>query len=70
MTIIKAVPEERGRGDDGSEESLNSEGKLRYRTNCLGKLIIQVRLDRFIFGKGWRSEWVDAKSHHIRLVDE
>lgn len=67
--MIKAVPEERGRGDDGSDESLNTSGQLRYRVNCIGKLVIQVRLERFKVGKGWKYEWVDAKAHHVTLIE-
>ena len=69
MTIIKSVSEKRDRNDDGSDEWLSS-GKLRYRMNCLGKLIIQVKLERFVAGKGWKYEWVDAKAHHVTLTEE
>ncbi len=69
VTVIKARPEERDRNDDGSGAWLSS-GKLSYRVNCLGKLIIQVKMERFVTGKGWKFEWVDAKAHHITLADE
>jgi len=41
-------------------------GKLRYRTNCIGKLIIQVKVKHHRLG----SEWIDAKSHHVKLTDD
>ena len=69
MTVIRSLKEKRDQGDDGSGEWL-SEGKLRTRVNCIGKLIIQVKLSRFVTGKGWKYEWVDAKSHHVTLSDE
>ena len=69
MTIIKSRAEPRDNNDDGSGEWLST-GKLRYRVNCLGKLIIQVKLERFVSGRGWKYEWVDAKAHHITMIDE
>jgi len=66
--IIKAIVETRERNED--ESTPIGAGKLRYRTNCLGKLIIQVKIEKFVLGKGWKNEWVDAKAHQVSLVDD
>ena len=68
MTIIKARHEDRDNQDETTP--VVAEGKLRYRVNCLGKLIIQVKEERFISGKGWRRNWIDAKPHHVIMIDE
>jgi len=41
-------------------------GQLRYRTNCIGKLVIQVKVKHHRLG----SEWIDAKAHHITLTED
>ncbi len=48
-------------------------GQLRYRVNCLGKLIIQVKVE-YSSNKNnihrIRSEWIDAKPHHVTLTED
>jgi len=66
-TVIRGVPEER---DKECESTPICSGTLRYRTNCLGKLIIQTKVERFKVGKGWKHEWVDAKAHQVTMVNE
>ncbi len=41
-------------------------GQIRYRTNCVGKLVIQVKVKHHRLG----SEWIDAKSHHVTLTED
>lgn len=41
-------------------------GQIRYKINCIGKLIIQVKVKHHRLG----SEWIDAKAHHITLTED
>lgn len=41
-------------------------GQLRYRTNCIGKLVIQVKVKHYRLG----SQWIDAKAHHVTLTED
>ncbi len=51
-------------------EQLCSTGEIRYRVNCLNKLIIQTKVRKFTVGKGWKNEWVDAKCYDVRLTED
>ncbi len=56
--------------ESAQAETLHTTGEIRYRVNCLGKLIIQTRVRKFTVGKGWNSEWIDAKSYDVRLTED
>lgn len=54
------------RNGDAREDTT---GRIRYRTNCLNKQIIQVEVHCFVFGDGWMTKWIDADQYHICIAE-
>ncbi|HYG67813.1 MAG TPA: hypothetical protein VD838_09145 [Anaeromyxobacteraceae bacterium] len=41
---------------------------MRYRSTWRGKLVLQIEVDVFVFGLGWRREWRDATVSDLDLA--